>query len=167
MRGTGALRRLATATRRRFARRGVILLYHRVASPGLDPDRLAVTSSHFDAQLRVLSTLGQPLGLEEFERRRRDGTLPERAVAVTFDDGYQDNLLEAAPALARARIPATVFVATGRTGGARGFWWDELAALLLTGERPSCTLPLALDDGGPAAITFSASAAATVHPLIA
>jgi peptidoglycan/xylan/chitin deacetylase (PgdA/CDA1 family) len=167
MRGAGALRRLATATRRRFARRGVILLYHRVAAPTLDPDRLAVAPQRFDEQLRVLSTIVQPLALDEFERRRAEGSLPERAVAVTFDDGYQDNLLEAAPALARARIPATIFVTTGRTGSTRGFWWDELAALLLIGERPACALAVPLDDGGPTTVPFTREAAAEVHAALA
>jgi peptidoglycan/xylan/chitin deacetylase (PgdA/CDA1 family) len=52
-------------------------------------------------------------------------------VAVTFDDGYADNLLAAVPVLERHEIPATVFVATGAIGRDREFWWDELARLLL------------------------------------
>jgi peptidoglycan/xylan/chitin deacetylase (PgdA/CDA1 family) len=167
MRGAGAFRRLATAARRRLARRGVILLYHRVAAPVRDPDRLAVHPARFDEQLRVLSTIVEPLALAEFERRRRAGTLPERAVAVTFDDGYQDNLLQAAPMLARARIPATVFVTTGRTGSARGFWWDELAALLLGGTRRACVLPIALTDGGPTELSFSVDDASALHATLA
>ncbi len=51
-------------------------------------------------------------------------------MAVTFDDGYSDNLYEAKPLLEHYKIPATVFVATGYMG--REFWWDELARILLT-----------------------------------
>ena len=166
MRGAGALRRLATATRRRFARRGVILLYHRVAEPARDPEGLAVRPAHFDAHLRILDTMCEPLALDEFERRRAAGTLPERAVAVTFDDGYHDNLTEAAPALAGAHIPATIFVTTGRTGAARGFWWDELAAMLLTATAPTCALSLVLEDGGPSTIDLAPALAPAVHAML-
>lgn len=69
MRGAGALRRLATATRRRFARRGVILLYHRVAEPARDPEGLAVRPAHFDAHLRILGTMCEPLALDELDRK--------------------------------------------------------------------------------------------------
>jgi len=167
MRGAGAVRRLATAVRRRLAPRGVILLYHRVAAPANDPDALAVTPAHFDEQLRILSMLAEPLALDEFERRRTDGTLPARAVALTFDDGYRDNLTAAAPALARAGIPATVFVTTGRTGALRGFWWDELAAMLLPGTHEPRSLPVFLDDGGPTQLAFVPSQAHVVHAALA
>ncbi|MBI4959109.1 MAG: polysaccharide deacetylase family protein [Desulfovibrio sp.] len=57
------------------------------------------------------------------------GILPRRAVAVTFDDGYADNLEIAAPIMAQREIPATVFVTTGMLG--REFWWHELERLML------------------------------------
>ena len=52
--------------------------------------------------------------------------MPARAVCVTFDDGYYDNLAVAGPLLEEARVPATVFLATGFLG-ASCFWWDRLA----------------------------------------
>jgi peptidoglycan/xylan/chitin deacetylase (PgdA/CDA1 family) len=58
------------------------------------------------------------------------GSLPKRAVAVTFDDGYADIADHAMPLLERYQIPATVFVATGYIG--REFWWDELERLVLS-----------------------------------
>ena len=68
------------------------------------------------------------------------------AAAVTFDDGYQDNLDNAAPALAAAGVPATLFVATGHVAEGQGFWWDEVERLLRTapeGVKPVLTLELA------------------------
>jgi len=38
-------------------------------------------------------------------------------VAVTFDDGYRDNLINAVPILEEVRIPATFFIVAGRVGG--------------------------------------------------
>lgn len=61
--------------------------------------------------------------------------LPERAVAVTFDDGYRNVLTHAAPVLSRLDIPATLFVATDFVFGGEMLWTDRLlSALYLTSE---------------------------------
>jgi peptidoglycan/xylan/chitin deacetylase (PgdA/CDA1 family) len=57
-------------------------------------------------------------------------------VALTFDDGYVDNLLAGLPRLAAAGVPATVFLATGYLDQPDPFWWDELASLMLSGTTP-------------------------------
>ena len=54
------------------------------------------------------------------------GTLPLDAVALTFDDGYVDNLVFGKPRLEAADLPATVFLATGYIDRFEPFWWDEL-----------------------------------------
>ena len=51
----------------------------------------------------------------------RQGTLPARAAAITFDDGYADNCDVALPILKRLGVPATFFVATGFLNGGRMF----------------------------------------------
>jgi peptidoglycan/xylan/chitin deacetylase (PgdA/CDA1 family) len=57
-------------------------------------------------------------------------------VAITFDDGYVDNVEAGLPILEACATPASVYVATGFVGR-RIFWWDELHALLAgPGERP-------------------------------
>lgn len=77
------------------------------------------------------------MSLRDLIRAHREGTIPRRAIALTFDDGYADNLHRAKPLLERYEIPATVFVATGYLGQNREFWWDELERLLLQpGQLP-------------------------------
>jgi peptidoglycan/xylan/chitin deacetylase (PgdA/CDA1 family) len=117
----------------------LILMYHRVADARVDPWALAVHPDRFAAQLAVLRATRQPLALSEFVERAGRGTLPHDAVAVTFDDGYADNLRQARPRLAAAGVPATLFLATAFVGQAVEYWWDELARGLL--ERDA-----ALDD---------------------
>lgn len=124
---------LARITRRLRPRRTgpVILMYHRVARPTYDPWDIAVAPEHFGDQLRMLRQTRTPLAMTEFVERIAAGTLPNNAVAVTFDDGYRDNLTVAAPLLASHGIPATVFIKTGSIGSNGAFWWDELAELVL------------------------------------
>ncbi len=114
----------------RFSSVGVVLLYHRVVEGLPDRQLLAVTPAHFAEHLEILAQACTPVRLHELQKpsRRRSS---QAAVAVTFDDGYADNLLQAKPLLERRRqVPATVFVASGHLGGTE-FWWDELAEILL------------------------------------
>lgn len=102
-----------------------ILLYHRVL-PEPDPLRpYDPTLREFIGQMRVLKRFFQPIALGEGVRRLREGDLPARSVAVTFDDGYRDNLTGAAPVLASLGVPATVFVAPGFSDG-RTMWNDQI-----------------------------------------
>lgn len=118
-------------------------MYHRVAHASVDPWGLAVDPSHFEQHLDVLRRTRAPLSLEEFVRRLERGSLPANAVAVTFDDGYLDNLINAKPRLASAGVPATVFLPTGYLGRPEEYWWDELARLILLEDGPdaiTCTI---------------------------
>lgn len=123
----------------------LVLMYHRIGEPGADPWGLAVRPAHFAEHLAVLRRRMRPLALRDLVAALRAGRVPSRAVVVTFDDGYADNLHVARPLLERHDVPATVFVASGALGTERGFWWDELAALILGPARFPATLEVALD----------------------
>jgi peptidoglycan/xylan/chitin deacetylase (PgdA/CDA1 family) len=57
----------------------------------------------------------------------RNDPLPPRAVALTFDDGYRDQLELAAPMLSRLGLPATFFLIPGLLDGTAQAWWELLA----------------------------------------
>lgn len=116
------------------APRVAVLLYHRVADVTCDPWRLCVTPAHFAEHCEVLARRRLVRPLPALLSSLANGRLPRRAVAITFDDGYADNLEQARPRLARHGLPATVFVTAGAIGATREFWWDELEQTLL-GER--------------------------------
>lgn len=98
--------------------RAVVLVYHRVAETEDDPYGQAVRPETFARHLEVLAREHPIRPLRDLvERRYEDG-----AVAITFDDGYADNL--SIP----TKLPVTVFVTAEPLGGSR-FWWDEIAGL--------------------------------------
>lgn len=117
-----------------YAGLGSCLLYHRVSSgdtaDGTAYGGLTVSAARFTEQMRYLSENYRCLSALELVERLHAGTLPRRSVAVTFDDGYRDNMEVALPILERFGIPATVFVSTGFIESARGLWWYDLERLL-------------------------------------
>jgi peptidoglycan/xylan/chitin deacetylase (PgdA/CDA1 family) len=114
----------------------LILMYHRIADEPADPWGLAVHPARFEEQLEVLRRTRHPLALADFAGKLQRGTLPPNAVALTFDDGYADNLLAAKPRLAAAEIPASVFLATAYLERPGEFWWDEIGRLILLTSGP-------------------------------
>jgi len=101
-----------------------ILRYHRVAGH-LAP--LSVTAREFESQLRFLRRRCTVVSAAEIASAvAEERSLPPRAVAITFDDGYEDNVSQALPLLQRYELPATFFVTAGWIGTEHIFWWDRL-----------------------------------------
>lgn len=119
----------------------LILMYHRVADTPVDPWHLAVRPSTFERQMAFIARTRRPMPLGWLTAELRAGRRPRGAVAVTFDDACRDVYENAWPVLVRYNIPATVYVVSGSIGSERGYWWNELAELVL--GRPS--LPPRLD----------------------
>lgn len=105
----------------------VVFMYHRVAErddhPFLQKAGVPYVSPQvFREQLHFLADRGFRVlsfrdALEGLEAGR---AFPPRSALITFDDGYRDNLVVAAPVLAELGFPATIFVAT------RVLWRSEL-----------------------------------------
>src|SRR6516165_2586329 len=72
--------------------RPLILMYHRIADEPVDPWWLSVSPTYFEEHLRVIRRSRHVLPLWKFIKDTRAGTLRPDAVALTFDDGYVDNL---------------------------------------------------------------------------
>ncbi len=116
-----------------------ILIFHRVLPapdplfPG-EPD-----AARFDQMLEWVTSWFNVLPLDEAVRRRAEGTLPARAAAITFDDGYADNCVVALPILRRHGITATFFIATGFLDGG-SMWNDRIIAAVRGCSRPELDL---------------------------
>ena len=102
------------AVDRRFPR---ILMYHMIADarPGARFNGLRVAPQMFERQLRWLSEHGwRSFTISELVQQA--GTLPEKSFAITFDDGYADNLYQALPLLLKYGCKATLYLVVDRHG---------------------------------------------------
>lgn len=89
------------------AARSLILTYHSV---GARSHEMNVSPGQFARQMAWLAANAAPIPLAQAAQA-------QPGAAVTFDDGYRDNLTHAAPILAQHAIPATIFVVPDRVGG--------------------------------------------------
>lgn len=137
----GLVKRVRAIVNRRLRATAVVLMYHRVADDGWDPFGLCVSADRFGAQLRELTARYPVLSLAAVEEGLAAGRVPA-GVAITFDDGYVDNLRLAAPILASAGVPWTVFVTAGELG--RSFWWDRVAHAMREQDGPVSDLELTI-----------------------
>jgi peptidoglycan/xylan/chitin deacetylase (PgdA/CDA1 family) len=76
--------------------------------------------------MEYLSTNFSILTLEEAVRMLQDRDMPEDAIAITFDDGYRDNFVNAFPILKKLSIPATIFLSTDAVESDRVIWHDRV-----------------------------------------
>jgi peptidoglycan/xylan/chitin deacetylase (PgdA/CDA1 family) len=107
-----------------------ILMYHEVSPASETASRLAVPPAAFAAQLAYLHDAGfetVTAGHLAAILAGGAGQLPDRAVVLTFDDGFVDFYSRAMPMLDRYGFTATVFVTTG---------WVQDAGPLCAGRRP-------------------------------
>lgn len=129
-----------------------VLVYHTISAPPEPlPGEIDISRERFARQLQWLSRWRRVARLEETLAPDRD-----RLVAVTFDDGYRDNLTVALPLLEKFRVPITVFVVPGFVGqdeylsredlcelakhplvtiGAHGLWHRHFTRLSLADAR--------------------------------
>lgn len=92
--------------------RVVVLGYHSIHPTH---DFASATPVRFDEQIRWLKDHCEIIRLDEIFARSQDSGRARSApaVAITFDDGYEDNYVHALPILIRHEVPASFFVTTG------------------------------------------------------
>jgi peptidoglycan/xylan/chitin deacetylase (PgdA/CDA1 family) len=102
-----------------------IFIFHRVLAVADPLLPFEPSAEEFDWMVNFISRTFNVLPLGEAASLLKAGTLPPAAAAITFDDGYADNLLVAWPILKRYEVPATFFIATSFLEGGR-MWNDDV-----------------------------------------
>lgn len=118
-----------------------VLMFHRVIAPGADAwaganPLFTLSTGFFVRLLKFIKRHYNPVGLEAVAAARRgEKDLPPRALLISFDDGWADNVEFAAPLLKQAGLPAVFFVATGAVKSGEAFWQEKLYAGAATSGR--------------------------------
>ena len=133
-----------------------ILMYHGVSD--VEGTSLYVKPEVFARQMEFLRDNGyKVISLDEFVSGTRAGReFGAKTIVITFDDGFEDNYLNAFPVLVKYRMPATIFLITGYVGREKGYLnWDQVRVMYENGidfgghTRNNVYLPSA---GGKAAL---------------
>ena len=125
---------------------GVILTLHHVrpaAPSGFAPNALLeITPDFLDAALRLIRAEGYDLVSLDEALERLSRPKPGRFfVALTFDDGYRDNVEHAWPVLAKHGAPWTMFVTPGFADRTARLWWLELEVAVRALPQVALSLP--------------------------
>ena len=90
--------------------RTVVLMYHRIRDDGKDPD-ISVSTIRFQKQMKYLKENVNLVSLNSLVNNIGKKThITRDRVAITFDDGFKDNCLNAYPVLKKYKLPATIFL---------------------------------------------------------
>jgi peptidoglycan/xylan/chitin deacetylase (PgdA/CDA1 family) len=107
-----------------------ILCYHRVCyrdeSHVFDQGVVTATVLEFRKQIDFLRRYFHFTTFAEISQNAAIGSMPQRPLILTFDDGYIDNYSHVFPILKTLGIPATIFLATGFINTQKLFWWDQI-----------------------------------------
>jgi len=117
-------------------------MYHRISDETHDPWNLCVSPSNFEEQLSILKANYSVIPLFKLIDPRQIPKQKKPIVAITFDDGYQDNFNIALPLLESNNLHATVFITTDMLNSTDGLWWDILADIILRPKSIASSLEL-------------------------
>jgi len=111
-----------------MAERLLVLGWHNAEPTPFFPSAPGVCARGLTRQLRAVRRMGNVMPLDEAVAALAEGRpLPSRAIALTFDDGYRDNLEVALPVLHDLGLPATFYLVPGLLDRTVRPWWETLA----------------------------------------
>jgi len=117
-----------------------VLLFHKVPriADSLTPSEPNL--AQFEKTLDFLEENFNVLPLSEAITSLKRGSLPERSMSITLDDGYSDWLQTVAPALLRRNLPATFFISTEQFSGP-ALWHERIVSAVRALPDQGAILP--------------------------
>ncbi|MDD0973748.1 polysaccharide deacetylase family protein [Pseudomonas fontis] len=134
-RASGWLYLNSPAGRRQLRGARLILMLHRVLADDASAElphrnELCVGPQAFERLLRWLPQHFECVSLMQLLQADPVLSDGKPRVALTFDDGWRDNALNAFPLLQRHQVPASIFLSTDYIGSRQRFWWESLGETL-------------------------------------
>jgi len=128
--GAGITARLRRSAARVGSGHGFhVFHFHRIGD-ARGPFYPGVPLADFERFAAFLARNYRVMPLHELAARSASGDPVGDSAAITFDDGYRDNLEVALPVLEKHGLPATVFLATAAIGTGQPLWHDRVAYIL-------------------------------------
>ena len=111
-----------------------VLMYHKIDG-AYKESKLSVSPESFERQMRFLVDHHYNIvSLDELsDLIRSKNPIPYKTVAVTFDDGYENNYTNAYAVLRRYGIPASIFVVVNKIGEQGYLTWEEIKEMASNG----------------------------------
>ncbi len=103
-----------------------VIMYHNIDYK--KDSALSVTPENFERQMRFLKSFGyNVISIDELAGLLKDKKpLKPKTIAITFDDGFENNYSSAYPVLKKYKLPATIFVIVNEIGKEGYLTWSEL-----------------------------------------
>ena len=115
----------------RFLYNNLILTYHRIVEnknqTNSEINSISVTTETFEKQIKLLKKKFNIVSIDEI--LKIDNKF-RKNLAITFDDGYKDNLTNAVPILEKYDVPATIYVTTRFLENKWDMWWYEIEKII-------------------------------------
>ena len=151
-----------------------VLMYHSVPQPAeakwIDPC-VSMSPEIFEQQMRFLAKHHHVVSIDCLTQKLERGEPIRRGtVAITFDDGYRDNLTVAAPILAKYSLPATIYLATAYVTAGENPCADKLYSLFRARSQHQLSLEVGSWDlmaKGQAAEAYQAIGAYLIQTTVA
>jgi len=110
-----------------------IIMYHKI-DENSKISTLSVSPESFKAQIAFLkSHKYNVVKLEDLAGMVNKNRFPSKTIAITFDDGYENNYINASPVLKGLGIQATIFVIPALVGTDGYMTWDQLIEISESG----------------------------------
>ena len=127
-------------------RRLLVLCYHAVVPDDHPVDRyrgrVATSVSDFSDQMAIVSKEMEPISANDLlDHISNETPISDRALLVTFDDGFRNNLQFAAPVLERYGVPALFHLSTGYVGSDQLLWTQELDERIVQWSKSKLPMP--------------------------
>ena len=112
-----------------------VLMYHSINYTRDKANRMTISPEIFEKQMKFLRERDYNVILlkDAVSYIKAKKNPPPKTVAITIDDGYEDNYTYAYPVLKKYKIPATIFVIVDLVGKENFLNWDEIKKMQASG----------------------------------